>query len=90
MPNADPQALRRQLLELVVAAGDGTVTSADLAATNGSLADVGYSSLSYMRLIDMIENELGVYLDPEAGDEAFQSIDDITQLVLRSGGDDDA
>ncbi len=90
MTNADHKALRQRLLDFAVAAGDGTVTTADLAATNGSLTDAGYSSLSYMRLIDMIENELGVYLDPDADDEAFQSIDSITQLVLTSGDGVDA
>ena len=80
----DDKTLHLRLVDLAVAAGDGTVTTEDLAAANGSLADVGYSSLSYMRLIDMIENELGVYLDPEADEAVFRSISSIALLVRES------
>lgn len=48
---------------------------------------VGFSSLAYMRLIDSIENDLGVYLDPEADVEHYESIDSITALVVASGGE---
>ena len=62
----------------------------DLAAAGYSLRDVGYSSLSYMRLIDSIENEVGVYLDPEAAIEHYETIDSVTALVLASGVGADA
>ncbi|MEU3830768.1 hypothetical protein GT045_24050 [Streptomyces sp. SID486] len=81
----DSSALRSKILDLAIAAGDGSVTAADFAAANYSLRDVGYSSLSYMRLIDSIENEVGVYLDPEAAIEHYETIDSVTALVLAGG-----
>lgn len=86
----DSSALRTKILGLAIAAGDGSVTAADLAAADYSLRDVGYSSLSYMRLIDSIENEVGVYLDPEAAIEHYETIDSVTALVLASGVGADA
>ncbi|MEE1782269.1 phosphopantetheine-binding protein [Streptomyces sp. SP17BM10] len=82
MDNTD---LRAKILELAIAAGDGSVSADELAGADYSLRDVGYSSLSYMRLIDSIENEVGVYLDPEAPIEHYESIDSVTALVVASG-----
>lgn len=81
----DNSALRSKILDLAIAAGDGSVSADELAAANYSLRDVGYSSLSYMRLIDSIENEVGVYLDPEAPIEHYETIDTVTALVVASG-----
>ncbi|MFI9429057.1 phosphopantetheine-binding protein [Streptomyces achromogenes] len=86
----DSSALRTKIIDLVIAAGDGSVTAADLAAAGYSLRDVGYTSLSYMRLIDSIENEVGVYLDPEAAIEHYETIDSVTALVLAGGAGTDA
>ncbi len=76
--------VRDRVLRLVVKSGDGNVTEGDLAATGGSLAELSYSSLSYMRLIDAIENELGVYIDPEAAVSRFASVDGIVELIRES------
>ncbi|WEV23851.1 phosphopantetheine-binding protein [Streptomyces sp. 71268] len=81
----DSNALRTKILDLAIAAGDGSVTADELASANYSLREVGYSSLSYMRLIDSIENEVGVYLDPEAATEHYETIDSVTALVVASG-----
>ncbi|MFJ8693998.1 phosphopantetheine-binding protein [Streptomyces roseolilacinus] len=86
----DSSALRTKILDLAIAAGDGSVTAAELAGAGYSLRDVGYSSLSYMRLIDSIENEIGVYLDPEADIEHYETIDSVTALVIASGTGADA
>ncbi|CAL9603561.1 phosphopantetheine-binding protein [Streptomyces thermolilacinus] len=86
----DSSALRTKILDLAIAAGDGSVTAEELAEAGYSLRDVGYSSLSYMRLIDSIENEVGVYLDPEAAIEHYETIDSVTALVLAGGTGTDA
>ncbi|GAA3097813.1 phosphopantetheine-binding protein [Streptomyces echinatus] len=86
----DSSALRSKILDLAIAAGDGSVTADELAATGYSLRDVGYTSLSYMRLIDSIENEVGVYLDPEAAIEHYETIDSVTALVVAGGAVADA
>ena len=76
-------ALRARLVTLVIESGDGNITEADIADANGALRGLNYSSLSYMRLIDAIENDLGVYIDPEAGNELFESLDTLTPLVRK-------
>ncbi|WP_306323420.1 MULTISPECIES: phosphopantetheine-binding protein [unclassified Streptomyces] len=86
----DSSALRTKILDLALAAGDGSVSAAELAEAGYSLRDVGYSSLSYMRLIDSIENELGVYLDPEADIEHYETIDSVAALVAAGGVGADA
>jgi acyl carrier protein len=79
----DTDALHARLVALVLESGDGNFSEQDLAAANGSLRMLNYSSLSYMRLIDAIENELGVYLDPEADNALFENIDSLTDLIRR-------
>lgn len=51
---------------------------------------MSYSSLAYIRMIDAVENELGVYLDPEEESERFETIDSLEDLVghhLRESAD---
>ncbi|MEU1088337.1 hypothetical protein ACFYPN_13820 [Streptomyces sp. NPDC005576] len=76
-------ALRARLVALVIESGDGNITEADIADANGALRGLNYSSLSYMRLIDAIENDLGVYIDPDAGTEPFESLDTLVPLVRK-------
>ncbi|MFC4857361.1 phosphopantetheine-binding protein [Actinophytocola glycyrrhizae] len=80
-------ALHDQLARLVVKSGDGNITEKDLAAAGGSLKALAYSSLSFMRLIDAIENELGVYIDPEAAVSRFETVAGIADLVRESQDD---
>ncbi|WP_412543368.1 hypothetical protein R8Z50_13075 [Longispora sp. K20-0274] len=77
--------LRDQIVRLIVASGEGGFTATDLEGAGGGLDAVGYTSLSYMRLIDAIENETGVYLDPEADAANFATVDAIVGLVRESG-----
>lgn len=76
-------ALRARLVALVIESGDGNITEADIADANGALRGLNYSSLSYMRLIDAIENDLGVYIDPDADNELFESLDTLVPLVRK-------
>ncbi|MEV6262936.1 phosphopantetheine-binding protein [Streptomyces sp. NPDC051784] len=80
-------ALRQKIVSLAVAAGEGGFSERELADAGHALSAVGFSSLAYMRLIDSIENELGVYLDPEADVEHYESIDSIAALVVASSGE---
>ncbi len=82
----DTNALRAKLIALAVESGDGNFSEQDVTAAQGSLRSLNYSSLSYMRLIDAVENELGVYLDPEADNALFENIESLTELV-RQGMD---
>ncbi|MGC5346227.1 hypothetical protein ACPXCE_05510 [Streptomyces sp. DT24] len=76
-----PDALRSQIVRIVLDSAEGDLTGEQLTAAGDSLAAVSYSSLSYIRMIDAIENELGVYLDPEEENEHFETVDGIVKLV---------
>jgi acyl carrier protein len=82
--------MRAHLVRLIVESSDRNLSVGDLARDSGSLRTLGYSSLSYIRLIDAIENELGVYIDPDADLELFSTVDSILGLVVagtdESGG----
>ena len=86
----DRAALRAQLVRLIVAAGDGTVAESDLVQAGGSLRASNYTSLSFTRLIDAIESELGVYVDPEADPERFATIDTLADRLRESAETVDA
>lgn len=79
----DTHELRAKLIALAVESGDGNFSEQDVTDSGGSLGRLNYSSLSYMRLIDAIETELGVYLDPEADNALFENIDTLTELVRK-------
>lgn len=75
--------VRVQLLGLIIQSGDVGLSEQGIADAGGSLRSLNYSSMAYMRLIDGIENELGVYVDPEADTEMFESVDSLMLLVRR-------
>jgi acyl carrier protein len=84
--NTDADALRRTLFRLVVEAGEDVFTEQDL-TPDTSLRSLGYSSLSYMRLIDAIENEFGVWIDPSLEAEGLDTVAGLATVVRASRGD---
>ncbi|MGW4648514.1 hypothetical protein [Kitasatospora sp. NPDC004289] len=82
MPVSSNQ-IRPRIVRIVLGAAEGDLTEQALAAANWSLPAVSYSSLAYIRMIDTVENELGVYLDPEEDSERFETIDSIVDLVCQ-------
>lgn len=82
MSASQQETLRSRIVRIVVSSAEGGLTEQELASVDGSLSAVGYSSLSYIRMIDAIENELGVYLDPEVQDKELATIDGILAVVL--------
>lgn len=84
-------ALRGRVAELVSGATDGEVTETEILADGGSLTALGVTSLAFLRLIDMVEEEFGIILDL---DGPFRFLDDLDRLVdhiaeLTGGGEDD-
>jgi acyl carrier protein len=77
-------ALRAHLVRIILDSSDGSLSAGELDTVQGSLRAVGYSSLSFIRLIDGIENELGVYIDPDADIALFDTVDSILGLVVES------
>ncbi|ATE54590.1 hypothetical protein [Actinosynnema pretiosum] len=76
-----PDDLRGRIARIVIDSAEGDLTPAELSAAGGSLAGVGYSSLSLIRMLDAIENETGVFIDPEEDGERVGSVDQLAELV---------
>ncbi|GGS71607.1 hypothetical protein GCM10010156_33170 [Planobispora rosea] len=58
--------LRRRLAELLSRASDGDLGVEEIMSASGSLTALGVTSLTYLRLIDAVEEEFGVELDGPA------------------------
>ncbi|NUW41376.1 acyl carrier protein [Nonomuraea rhodomycinica] len=69
--------LRERLAGLVAEATDGEVEAAEVLAGTARLADLGVTSLGFLRLIDAVETEFGVEVDPGA----FETLDDLVRDV---------
>lgn len=55
--------LRQAVAAAVVTASDGQLSMSEVLAEKQSLTALGVTSLAYLRVIDAIEMEHGVYLD---------------------------
>ncbi|MFJ8581031.1 acyl carrier protein [Micromonospora sp. NPDC093277] len=75
-----------RIVALVVTASEGTVAGPDLAAEETRLTELGLTSLSYLRLIDAIENEFGVYIDLEEADGKLGTVRELADYVSAQGG----
>ncbi|MER6944213.1 acyl carrier protein [Nonomuraea sp. NPDC000554] len=73
--------LRGRLADMIAKATDGAVDPAEVMAGQARLGDLGVTSLAYLRLIDSVEAEFGVELDPSALD----SLDELVDYVRLHG-----
>lgn len=69
--------LRHRLAELVATATDGEVEAAEVLAGRATLPELGVTSLGYLRLIDAVEREFGIDLEPDGLD----TLDDLVRRV---------
>lgn len=78
-----PVPTRAHLARLVERATDGGVTAAGIVDSDESLAALGVSSLSLLRLADGLESEYGVLID--LGDRALytEGLAGLTERVRR-------
>ncbi|MEV1240497.1 acyl carrier protein [Nonomuraea sp. NPDC050022] len=67
--------LRGRLADMVAEATDGAVEAADVLAGETRLADLGVTSLGYLRLIDAVEAEFGIELDMTSADSLDELVD---------------
>ncbi len=74
-------SISESIIDLVVEIGDGTLDRQEVVAA-ATLRDLGISSLSYLRLIDAIENNFGVYIDLEKG--GFDSVEKFAEFISAS------
>ncbi|MEQ4721521.1 acyl carrier protein [Nonomuraea sp. B19D2] len=67
--------LHERLAGMIAKAADGAVDPAEVLAGQARLSDLGVTSLAYLRLIDAVEAEFGVELDPAAVDSLDALVD---------------
>jgi acyl carrier protein len=67
--------LHERLAGMIAEAADGAVDPAEVMAGQSRLSDLGVTSLAYLRLIDAVEAEFGVELDPAALDSLDELVD---------------
>jgi acyl carrier protein len=79
--------LTLQVAGLIEESSEGTITQNQALDATSSLGDKGFSSLSFLRLIDSIENELGVYVDLEQDTSFMTTIDGIVGYIRSQQGD---
>jgi len=80
------QDVREGITRLVIESNEGDLTPEAVAAACGLLADLGYTSLSFVRMLDAIENDFGVYIDLEQEQDSgrLRSLDGLVRIVLEN------
>ncbi len=71
----------RQIRALALHAGAGNFTEAELDGANGSLSELGFTSLSYISLIEALEKTFGIIIDPETDPAFLESLETIACFV---------
>ncbi|WP_405425944.1 phosphopantetheine-binding protein [Micromonospora sp. NBC_00617] len=73
--------LHDRVAELIAAASNGTVTTQQASDTSSNLLEKGFTSLSFLQLIDAVENEFGLYIDLEEDTTFLGSVDGIVGFI---------
>ncbi len=73
--------LRAQVKDLVVLASGGAISVDELESADGSLEEVGVNSITYINLMEALEQTMGVVIDPEEDPEYLTSVDSIAAFV---------
>lgn len=80
----DSQLAQRVAL-LVEQASDGSVDQQRALEGAGTFLEIGLTSLAYLRLIDAIENEFGVYVDLEDETVTLNSVETFAAYIQAQG-----
>jgi acyl carrier protein len=75
------ETLRQHIAAIVEQSSEGSVSKAAALTPGATLTDTGLTSLSYLRLIDKIENDIGVYIDLEGDTSFLGSVDSIAEYI---------
>jgi acyl carrier protein len=78
----DGAALRRRVADMVAVASDGEITSEEVLRSTGSFTALGVTSLTTLRLLDAIEEELGVEIDLGGDVDFLDSLDSLVNEIL--------
>ena len=73
--------LKDEVRATVLSVTEGNVTASDLDAANGELAAAGIDSLMLLALIEALEGEFGIVIDPTQSPEFLMSEDSIASFV---------
>lgn len=73
--------LHDHVANLIATASGGTLSREQALNPNGNLLEKGFSSLSFLQLIDAIENDFGVYIDLEADTTFLGSVEGIVTYL---------
>lgn len=68
---------------LVASATDGTVPVEQAVRSDQSFADIGMTSLSFIRLIDSLEIKYGIEIDLERDLDSMRTVDLIVKYLER-------
>ncbi|MGV9214456.1 phosphopantetheine-binding protein [Micromonospora sp. RB23] len=82
--------LREWVESLVVLATGRAVSVDELRGCAGSLEAAGVNSIAYINLIEALDRQFHVVVDPERDAEALSSVDGIMALIRTAGTDDGA
>lgn len=74
-----------KVADLAVQASEGDLTKNTVLESGRTLGEIGMSSLAYLRLIDSIENDYGIYLDLEEAGDKFQTLQGIVDYMAEQG-----
>ncbi|MFB6890554.1 acyl carrier protein [Kitasatospora sp. NPDC056327] len=87
MTSQAPQAgsLHDRVADLAVTASDGGLPLDAVRAGGSTFAELGMSSLSFLRLIDSLENEYGVYIDLEEAAGTLGTVGGLVQYMEGQG-----
>lgn len=80
--------LRGRVATILSTATDGEVTTEEILA-GGSLAALGVGSLAVLRLIDAVDDELGVQLDLDAPGTHLDDFEDLVRTIEERAVRDD-
>jgi acyl carrier protein len=73
--------LRERVAELVAVTSSDGISAAVALEPGSTLTDKGMTSLGYLRLIDAIETEFGIYVDLEADSTFLETVHGIAQRI---------
>ncbi|MFI2369929.1 acyl carrier protein [Streptomyces sp. NPDC018833] len=79
------QLLMERTAKLVATASEGVVSEAKALQSGVTLTEQGLTSLAYLRLIDSVETEFGVYIDLEEDTGFLQSVEGLVNYMVEQG-----
>ena len=77
----DINEIRADIEGLIISSSDDSISIDDLKNANGSLENVGYTSLNYMTVLVGLEQKFGITIDPYEEPSFLESVNTITNYV---------